>query len=268
VITITGVKYNPDPRFSERGARGFSYLHPGSPYSHRHGRRLGRRVLHSAAAARPGREGWNHRVLIVTVSREYGAAAQAVARALAAILTYRLVDEELPRLIAARLGMPAEVVESVENRAPGFGERLLAGLSGAVPELAQAAILPAEDLTAAYRREVERIVREAAAGGDAIILGRLANAILGPRPDLVRVFVYAPLPWRIAYVSASFGCDANAARSEIARIDEARRTYARERYNMAWADLRNYDLAVDTARFGVDGAAHVIACAVRSAQLA
>jgi cytidylate kinase len=202
------------------------------------------------------------------VSREYGAAAQAVARALAAILSYRLVDEELPLLIAARLGTSAHVVENMENRRPGFGERLLAGLSAAVPETAQPAAPATEDLAGAYRREVERIMHEAAAGGDAIILGRLGNAILGARRDLVRVFVYAPLAWRIAYVRASFGCDENVARSEIARIDEARRAYARERYRMVWGDLRNYDLAVDTARYGIDGAAQVIAAAVRAAQAA
>ncbi len=161
--------------------------------------------------------------------------------------------------------MPADVVESMENRAPGFGERLLAGLSGAVPEISQPAASPAEDLAGAYRREAERVVREVAAAGDAIILGRLGSAILGPRRDLVRVFVYAPIAWRIAYVCASFGCDENAARSEIVRIDEARRAYARDHYRMAWGDLRNYDLAVDTARYGVDGAAQVIACAVRCA---
>jgi hypothetical protein len=208
----------------------------------------------------------NLRVLIVTLAREYGAAAQAVACALAASLKYRLVDEELPRLIAARLGLPADVVESVENRAPGFGERLLAGLAGAVPEVAQPAPPPVESLVGAYRREVERIVREAADGGDAVILGRLGNAILGARGDLVRVFVYAPLAWRIDYVCASFGCTRNAARSEIARIDEARRTYAREQYRIAWDDVHQYDLAVDTARYGIEGAARVIACAVRAAQ--
>ncbi len=181
-------------------------------------------------------------------------------------MQYRLVDEELPRLIAARLGMPADVVESIENRVPGFGERLLAGLTGAVPEIAQPAALPEENLVGAYRREAERVIRDAAAGGDAVILGRLGNAILGARPDLVRVFVYAPLVWRIAYVSASFGCSESAARSEIARIDEARRAYARDQYRMAWGDVRNYDLAVDTARYGIEGAAEVIACAVSAAK--
>jgi hypothetical protein len=184
---------------------------------------------------------------------------------LAQLLAYRLVDEELPRLVAARLGMPADVVESMENRAPGFGERLLAGLSGAVPEVAQPASPPGEDLTSEYRREVERLVTVAAAEGNAVILGRLGNAILGARADLVRVFVYAPLAWRIATVRRSLNCDDSRARTEIARIDEARRAYAREQYRIAWGDVRNYDLAVSTARYGVDGAAEVIAEAVRAA---
>jgi hypothetical protein len=183
------------------------------------------------------------------------------------LLAYRLVDEELPRLIAARLGMPAEFVETIENRSPGFGERLLAGLSDAVPEVAAPAP-PAEDYAGAYRREVEGLVRAAADGGNAVILGRMSSAILAARRDLVRVFIHAPLVWRVANVSASLGCAEVVARGEIARIDEARRTFAREHYRMGWGDLRNYDLAVNTARYGVDGAAQVIASAVRAAQAA
>jgi cytidylate kinase len=162
--------------------------------------------------------------------------------------------------------MPAEAVESMENRAPRFGERLLAGLSGAVPEVAQPAAPPAQDLVRAYRREAERLILAAAAAGDVVILGRLGNAILGARPDTVRVFLHAPAAWRIANVSASLGCGAQQARSEIARIDEARRAFAREQYRTAWGELHNYDLTVDTARYGVDGAARVIATAVEAAR--
>ncbi len=171
-------------------------------------------------------------------------------------------------MIAARLAVPADLVETIENRRPGFGERLLAGLGGAVPEVTQPAPPPVDDLTAAYRHEVEALVRAAAADGDAIVLGRLGSAVLGKRPDLVRVFVYAPLSWRIANVSASLGCSEAAARGEIARIDDARRAYAREYYRLAWDDPHNYDLTVDTSRYGIDGAAAVIACAARAAQTA
>ncbi len=184
------------------------------------------------------------------------------------MLGYRLVDDELPRHIGVRLGMPAEMVETIENRAPGFGERLLAGLAGASPETAAPARIAADDLVGAYKREAERLIHAAASAGDVVILGRLGSAVLGARSDLVRCFVYAPLAWRIANVSASFGCSEAIARGEIARIDDARRTFAREHYRLAWGDLRNYDLAVDSARYGVEGAARVIACAVRIAATA
>ncbi len=175
------------------------------------------------------------------------------------------MDEELPRLVAARLGTSSEIIESLENRAPGFAQRVLAGLSGALPEVAQPPPPAAGDLLRAYRREIERLIADTALAGDAIILGRLGNAILGPRADLVRVFIHAPLAWRIANVSASLGCTAQAARAEIARVDEASRTYAREHYRMAWGERQNYDLTVDTSRYGVEGTAGVIAGAVRAA---
>jgi hypothetical protein len=181
------------------------------------------------------------------------------------MLRYRLVDEELPRMIASRLGTSADVVESVESRAPGFGERVLAGLDSAIPEAMRAGS-PLDDFARAYRREVEPLVGAAVAAGDVVIVGRLAGAIVGPRHDVVRVFIHAPLSWRIANVGRSLGCDPRQARAEIMRIDEARRTYARESYAMAWGDPHNYDLLVDSSRFGIDGAATLIAGAVRTAE--
>jgi len=202
--------------------------------------------------------------MVVTISREYGAAARAVSRALAPKLGYRLVDDELPHAIALRLGTSPDVVESVENRPQGFGERVLARLTAALPELSQPAS-SSDDISAAYRREIERLVHEAAREGDVIIVGRLANAILGARPDVVRVFLHAPLAWRIAQVCASLDVDESYARLEIARIDEARRAYAQEQYRLTWGDVRHYDMILDTARCGVAGTADVIATAVRAA---
>ena len=203
--------------------------------------------------------------MTVTISRAYGAAAIAVARRAADRLGYRVVDEELEVVVATRLGTSLDVTESVV--APrGFGERVLEQLGGAVPELAQPAASRDEDLVVDRRRAIEVAVREAADRGNCIIIGRVAGAILAGRPDVVRVFVHAPLAWRVARVIESLQCGEDEARSEIARIDEARRTYAREQYRVTWGDPKTYDLVVDTARFGVDGTGDVIAAAVRAAE--
>lgn len=201
--------------------------------------------------------------MIVTISRVYGASGLGVARALAQQLGYRLIDEQLPVIAASQLGTSADVVTTVSERPRGFGERVLDQLGGGVPEAAQP---PASDpVPAETRRAIEAVVRAEAQAGDVVIVGRMAGAILAPRPDLLRVFVHAPLAWRIAHVAESLSVNEPEARAEVARIDEARRTYAREGYRVTWGDPRNYDLVVDSSRFGVGGSAEVIASAVRAA---
>jgi cytidylate kinase len=204
--------------------------------------------------------------MIVTISRPYGASALAVSRGVAERLGYRLVDSELPVLAALRLGTSPDVVQTAQERPRGFGERVLEQLGGGLPESAQPASSTDDELVSETRRATEDAVREAAAAGDVVIVGRMAGAILGRRPDVLRVFVHAPLDWRIAHVAESLGVSEAAAREEIARIDEARRTYAKEQYRVTWGDPRNYDLVVDTSRFGVDGSADVIVAAVHAAE--
>jgi cytidylate kinase len=200
-------------------------------------------------------------LVIVTVSRAYGALGRAVTRGLAERLGYRLVDDDLPVVVAARLGTTPAVVESVENRPAGFGERFLRSLGTAVPEAFQPMVAD-DDLPDVALREVERLIQEAAAGGNAVIVGRVANVILAGRTDLVRVFLTAPVAWRAARLAASRGLGEAEALVEVNRVDTARRTFARDRYDAAWGDPRYYDLVLDVSTFGVDGAVAIVAAAV------
>ncbi|BDE07303.1 hypothetical protein WPS_25790 [Vulcanimicrobium alpinum] len=203
--------------------------------------------------------------MIVTVSRAYGASALDVCRLVAEQTSYRLVNEELPVVVAARLGTSAEMVETVSDRPRPFGQRVLDQLGGALPETAQPSVTTDRDLARETRRGIDALVREIAAEDNAIILGRVAGTILCEWSNVVRVFLSAPLPWRIARVMESLQCDEHTARAEIARIDEARRTYAKEHYRVTWGDPRNYDIVLDTSRFGVTGTATLIVAAVRAA---
>ena len=203
--------------------------------------------------------------MIVTISRAYGSAANAVAAELASRLDYRVVADQLPRVIAERLGSSTGMVEGIEATTPPLGERLLRGLV-AVPEMGIALAAPTDAYMSAYRHEIEQLVREEAERGDAIIIGRAANVILGRRPDMLSVFLTAPLEWRTQHVAESLGISPAKASAEIARIDKARRAYTRDQYKLTWGDRRNYDLVLDTARFGIDGTAELIVAAVRLAQ--
>ncbi len=201
--------------------------------------------------------------MIVTISREYGAHGRAVPRHVADRLGYRLVDDDLPVVVAARLGTSPELVETVEQSRGGFARRLLRSLIAASPETFAPAH-PHEDLSEATVRETERLIREAADAGNVVIVGRMGNAVLAPRPDLVRVFLSGPLAWRAGRIMKSLGVNEAEARAEIARVDAGRRAFAREHYDFAWGDPHHYDLVLDVSTFDVGGSVALIAAAVEA----
>ncbi len=200
--------------------------------------------------------------MVVTFSNQYGSGAVAIAARVAELLGYDLVDRQLPVVVAKRLRISPETVEASEDTLPSLGERLLSGLELATPELAESsagAPFDGEVLSA-----LEDAVRERAQRGDAVIVGRGAGAILGPRPDLLRVFLHAPRAWRIERAIEATGADRRSVEAEVDRVDRARAEYLRERYGLTFGDPRNYDLCLDASRFDADACAGLVAAAARA----
>lgn len=203
--------------------------------------------------------------MIVTISREYGAAGLAVADGAAAALDYGLLTDDLPRTVAARLGTSADVVAARTSQRQSLIERILGGLGAGTTESISPAATPLpDDFDESMRREIERTIRERAAEGNLVILGRNAGSVLAGRSDLVRVFLTGARPWRIARLVEAFGQTPAQAEDDLERVDAARRAFAKERYKTLWGDPRFYDLVVDVSRFGVTGAIEIVVAAVRA----
>lgn len=199
--------------------------------------------------------------MIVTISNEYGAGAVAIASDAARELGYELVDEQLPVVVAKRLGTSPEEVDAAENARRSVGERIMSGLELATPEMGVPSV--GETFDERCVREVQSAVREYAAHGNAVIVGRGANQILGRRPDVLRVFMHAPRAWRIAHIATAGGVEEKTAKGEVDRIDAARRSYLADWYDAQWGGHENYDLSIDTSSFGRKGAVGMIVGAVR-----
>ena len=202
--------------------------------------------------------------VIVTVSREYGAGGLAVADGTAAALGYELLTDDVPKTVAARLGSSSDEIASRATSEPSFAERMLRGLSaGTADSVSPAAPRLPGDFDESVRREIERAIRERAARGNVVILGRNASALLGVRPDVLRVFLHANRNWRVARLVEAFGLTPDVALADLERMDAARKSFAKERYNVRWGDARSYDLIVDVSRVGICGAVAVVVAAAR-----
>ncbi len=195
--------------------------------------------------------------MVITISNRYGCGALAAARRVAERLGYEYVDEQLLVVVAKRLQTSPEAVESAEDIGRSMSERMLRSLELGTPEV-HADAGPSFDEECL--REVQEAVREYAARGNTVLIGRGANAILGRRPDVLRVFMIAPREWRIRHIMDSGHVDEKTAAAEMDRIDRARRDYVRAYYELEWADAANYDLVIDTSTFGVEGSAELIVC--------
>ncbi len=200
--------------------------------------------------------------MLITISNRYGTGAIAVAQLVAQRLGYEFVDEQLPVVVAKRLNTSPQAVESAEDAGKTVSERMLRALEFGTPELGGRQDAP--DFDEDCLREIQEAVREYAAHGNAVIVGRGANAILGRRPDVLRVFMYAPREWRIRHIMEGHNVDERTAGVEVDRIDRARTEYMQVYYGVKWLDHNNYDLALDTSVFGVEGSAEVIIRAVEA----
>lgn len=202
--------------------------------------------------------------MIVTISNEYGTGALEIAALVAAELGYEYVDRQLPVVVAKRLQVRPEAVEANEDAQPTLGERFLTVLERATPELAVAS--STEPFDEELLRAVQDAVRDYAARGDVVIVGRGASAIVGVRPDALRVFMYAPRAWRIARVTQTMQTTPHVAEAELDRVDRARAAYLKDWYGLAFGDPRNYDLCFDTSRLERQACAELIVTAVRARQ--
>ena len=202
--------------------------------------------------------------MIVTISREYGAAGLAVADGAAHALGYELLTDDLPKTVAARLGTSADNVSAIASSDVSLTERLLAGFELSTAQAVSSVVPPsALDFDESVRREIEKTIRERALGGNIVILGRNAGAVLGRRPDLVRVFLTADREWRATRLVASFGMSRAEAFAELERVDAARKKITKDRYRFGMGDARHYDLCLDVSRFGIDVATAMVVAAVR-----
>jgi hypothetical protein len=201
--------------------------------------------------------------VIIAIARELGAGGRGVGEAVAAALDIPLLDNEIVNLVAERIGAPEAYVAQRDEQVESFTERVLRGITAAYPESLSSQGLPdwSEERLVQL---TETIIKERAASESLVVVGRGAPMLLKDRLDVVRVFVSAPQPERAARIGARLGLSADDALKEMRKSDQHRAAYFKENYNVTdWRDPRHYDLVVNTARLGIEGAARLIVEAAR-----
>lgn len=200
--------------------------------------------------------------IIVTIDREFGSGGHEVGRRLAERLGVRFFDEELIARAAASTGYHEEYIKANDERAPEYAfSSLFNGIDTFQPSP-----------FAKIQEEEFRIIREIAAEGSCVIVGRAADYILSEERH-VSIFIFAPLEDRIKrnleVARISYPEEAgnpNAVEKKVKQIDRQRRKYYEFYTDNKWGGRDVYDLLINTSRAGVEGAVDIIEAYIKGSK--
>jgi len=195
-------------------------------------------------------------IRIVTLEREYGSGGGEIAAKVAARLGWKLWDQLLTEEIARRVGCDCSAVqEHEEKRDPAYHRLLKAFMRGSFEGSLNAPrvkMLDAERV----RAIVQKLVREIAEDGNALIVGRGSAFYLGHRTDAFHVFVYAPFVERVRRLKLRNKSEQEA--MELAEtVDRDRADFIKRFFQVEWPGRHRFHLMVNSG-MGEDTAVEII----------
>lgn len=211
---------------------------------------VGEQLYRSQLARRERIEG-GHPVTnpVITISRTMGSGGRIVARKLADDLGFSLWDRELIDLMAEEADVTSKVVEAFDEKAASEIEQLIRGALG-----------DHESAGFIYPMHLARAVAVIASVGNAVILGRGANYLLG---NALNVRMDASLEKRIENMRQYEAIDREAAERKLKRSDKDREQFIQKVFGKEKMSCSHFDLCLWMDRFDAADAAEIIEVAYR-----
>ena len=194
--------------------------------------------------------------LVITIGRQYGSGGREIGACLAKDLGLGFYDKNILRLNSDESGIKESFYHMADEKA---GNKLLYRIvKSLAPELGTPSLGP--DLIAAdnlFRFQSE-VIRKLAAEEDCVIIGRCADYVLDGFDGLVKVYLYADMDYRVERITQLGYYEPKDVKKNIKRIDRERRDYHRYYTGRDWENVENYDLMLNTARLGTEGAVKAV----------
>jgi cytidylate kinase len=201
---------------------------------------------------------------LVALSAAYGAGGTQVGPALAERLGVPFLDRAIPLAVAEQLHVSAEEAAAHDEQRPGSRlERMLSGFIGG--DAGAPMPIPAQDATSdEFRDATEAVLREQAATGVGVILGRGATVVLREDPAVLRVRLTGPVERRVALAMQLGGISRSTAESAQRQLDRVHTDYLRHFYGVDIDDPSIYHLVIDSTAILLETCVEVIALAAKA----
>lgn len=187
---------------------------------------------------------------IITIARQFGSGGRAIGQKLAKKLGIDFYDKELISLAAKESGINPEVFESVDEKAANsLLYSLSMGLYSFSSGFSAMGDLPVNDKLYILQH---KIIRDLAAKGPCVIVGRCADYILKDHDRCISVFIHANMEYRKTRAVEVHNIDKDRAEHIINRTDKSRANYYSFYSGQKWGLAENYNLCVDSSKLSED----------------
>lgn len=184
-------------------------------------------------------------IKVLTIEREYGSGAAAIARRLADELGWKLWDQNLTDEVARHLECDRRHVEQQEERRDPLHYRLLKSfMRGSFEGSLNAPKMKMADAEG-IRKVTEQLVRRAAAEGNAVIVGRGAAYYLHDCENAFHTFIFAPFDDKVRRLQGEGKSQAEAIEL-VENVDSDRTVFIKEHFGIDWPARQFFHLMVNS----------------------
>lgn len=192
----------------------------------------------------------------ITIERGFGSGGKTVGIMLAERLGIEYYDRDLSRLSSEFSGIDERLFVQFDKT---VRSRLFRKYSAA--DL-QAILSPDDEKFVSddnlFRLQA-KVISDLAGRESCIILGRCSGFVLGGKPNVLRVYIHAPLDNCAENARERYGVSPDEARRLVQNADANRRKYFKYYTGgLVWEDAANYDLTINTAELTFEQAADII----------
>ena len=191
---------------------------------------------------------------VITIGRQYGSGGKEVGIRAAKELGIPFYDKEILQEAAKKSGLCQKILENFDERP----KSLLYSIAMDSYMFSLPGAGAGESLEQQVYLATFNTIRQQAAEGYCVIIGRCADYALAENPNRLSLFIHAPLQDRVRRVAHRMDLQPEKAKTLIQKTDKRRASYYEYYSSQRWGMPDSYDFCLNSSLLGLGGTVELI----------
>ncbi|MBQ3632335.1 MAG: cytidylate kinase-like family protein [Prevotella sp.] len=190
---------------------------------------------------------------IITISRQFGTGGHEIGVELAKRLNVKLLDKQIVNEVASRYCGVEDAIGHLEDRHPLWRDDFTQFYRSYMADAEYNGQEQDQTSHKLFKAQADAI-RKIAEQESCVIIGRCGFYIFRDHPNVLKIFLHADDDCRKYRIATKYGISEQDAAAMLVDNDFSRELYTKTFTGCDWQDARNYDIALNVRKFGVNGA--------------